>query len=438
MRRGAAIRRAAVSTVWTKAGTALLYLASLPIAKHALGIEAFAAYAVLASATVWFGFINIGVGPGLAVEVAEARAQADREAVGPLFSAAVLLAAVMGAVLLALSTSVALVVDMDDVYGARIAGTVGTGELRSSLLAVSALAVGHTVFGVAEGFRLGMQQQHVNNYWAAAGQVFAAMAIVVCALLTPTLPAMVTAAFGPPVLARGLNAATLVLARTDLRVRFAKLGKGIVLSLLRRNGAYTTVQLSVVVSSQLSVILVGRWEVSGDVASFFVLSSITQMGFGLLSAVVIPYTPAVRDAVSSGDRVWAAASYEKLVRLSVGFAVIAALGLALAGPYAIEVVYGPDTRPSTLLAVVFGLLFIVRSIEYVSFTTLVGIDDPWQPVTAFVIKTIVTLVLFLTLARASGITGFAVGLLLPTAFITVPYLDRRARSVLQRAGTAAA
>ena len=59
------------------------------------------------------------------------------------------------------------------------------------------------------------------------------------------------------------------------------------LSLLRRNGAYTTVQLSVVVSSQLSVILVGRWEVSGDVASFFVLSSITQMGFGLLSAVVI-------------------------------------------------------------------------------------------------------------------------------------------------------
>ena len=41
--------------------------------------------------------------------------------------------------------------------------------------------------------------------------------------------------------------------------------------------------------------------------------------------------------MSSGDRVWAAASYEKLVRLSVGFAVIAALGLALAGPYAIEV-----------------------------------------------------------------------------------------------------
>lgn len=429
--RDIAIRRAFLSTFWTKAGTAVVQLASLPVAKRALELEAFAAYGVLATATAWFAFVNLGVGPGLAVEVAEAKATGNEASYGSLFATAAALASLLGAIVLAMATAGAMLIDANRLFGRQIAFGVPANDLILSLIIACWLAVAHSVLGVVDGFRLGMQQQHLNNRWAAWGQALSAVSIVAIAVWLPSLPAMFVAAFGPPVLSRAANGASLVRGDPHLRLNVRAVRFGLVPKLLHRNGAFTVVQLSTILGSQLSIVLVSRTQAVDVTSSFFILSAVAQMGYGILSAAMTPFTTAARDALASGDVGWAKETYSRLTKYSAVYVAVVFVVMTSLGPLVVELAYGADTRPSLGLVAVFGLLFAATSAEYIDYTTLVGIDDPWTPVRPFIVKTILTISLFWVIGSRFGASGFVLALLIPTITATIPYLHWRVGVLLQ-------
>ena len=82
------IKYAVVTSLCSKAITIIMQVVALPIAVKALGNKQFVLYSMLISAVGWLSLVNLGIGPALTVNIAEAAVLKDRETEKRLFNSA--------------------------------------------------------------------------------------------------------------------------------------------------------------------------------------------------------------------------------------------------------------------------------------------------------------------------------------------------------------
>jgi O-antigen/teichoic acid export membrane protein len=109
---------------------------AMPLAIHALGPKSFALYAMLSSALMWLSLANIGMGPRVAIEIADAEVHGDQARQSRLVTGAVVPISAL-IVLLFLLLIVAKVIGIENVFGENYQDQASVISTRLLLLALS-------------------------------------------------------------------------------------------------------------------------------------------------------------------------------------------------------------------------------------------------------------------------------------------------------------
>lgn len=415
------IQYAAATSAVSKAITMAVQVIALPVAIRALGQERFALYAVLAASLGWLGMANIGVGPPLAVGIAEAAARDDEKTQSTLVSSAFLpvfcLVTVLGCGLLALLP----LIPVGRILGANFARQADTARTGAAVLLI--LVLTQALLSVTEAVQTGHQEQYVLNSWAAAGNLVSLVALLATAALWPSVISMIAAVHIPPVLARLLNSGFFLSRRHHLIPRLSGfnwlsarylLGNGVIFSLAGTLGNF--------LNHQYIVVLVGRMTTAQITSTFAIVVNVFMLAFGMLSMIAIPLWPAIADSLGRGDALWAQRAYRKTLVYGLLYGCVFAFTFSLIGKQILALWFGPAVMPSSTLLWLTGLYFVVDTWEYIHYTILIGLRRIWAPSLIYLCRSVLTVLAAPHLIRSFGESGAMIALLLSVVLITGPIL----------------
>ena len=340
-RRDRSIRLAVVTSFLSKAGTGLLQLLAIPIAVRVMGREEFGIFTSISLALSTVALLEVGIGPALAHGISKAGAEGDTHRRRVLASTAFfLMLALALATAIGLAT-VLLSVPIPTLFGSDFAGSeeVMRPALWIGLGTFSALFL----LNLTDRLREGLLEVATTNVWGAAGNIFAACAVAGGIWVFPEIWYLVIATHGSVVLAKLGNTIALWRKHPDLIPR-AKLFEGGTARHLFGDGlAFASAMLLTgVVEYNFCGWLVGRQGGPEEVALYGPLVALTVMQLGFVIMLSTPTWPAVADALARNDRDWARGASKKLYLYGCCFALAAATGMIVLGPWGFRIWLGEE------------------------------------------------------------------------------------------------
>lgn len=371
-RRNRAIKRAVITSLASKAGTALMQLVSIPIAVRVLGREEFGLYASISMVITTVILLEIGVGPALTHGLSDAVARGDRERERTYYSTSFFMMlglSLLGAFVLAgVVAMVPLSVMFGESYVGREAVMLPALWLGIGLFA-AVLVLGHTD-RAREGF---MEVGH-NNLWGGAGNLLAAASVGIGIWFFPNIYFLMIAVFGSQVLAKVGNTIHLWVRRSylipSLRAFRGAMAGGLLKDGLAFSAAYSVVG---VVEFNVCANLIGRVGGPGEVAVYSMLVTLCVSALGFVLMVTTPTWPAVVDARARGDIAWIRTASRRLFLFALSVGVAAAIGLGLLGTTLLPLWLGDDFGDVPQLALLaFGFYFLMHVWRHVGHVLLMG------------------------------------------------------------------
>jgi O-antigen/teichoic acid export membrane protein len=389
------------TSLGSKISTAVVQILAFPIAIRALGDAQFVLYAMLGSAIGWIGLVNVGVGPPLTVRMSDAQAAGDRVRQQQLLSSAF-----FPVLLLVLATGGALAlasrfVEPAALFGARYAADRQT--IMSGLWLLAIILLSQTLLSVVEAAQLGHQEQHHFNAMAIGGNLASAVAIVLVAILGPSVVGMVAAVGVPPVCFRIANAVRFMRGRPYLRptpgavswtLCRALLTTGLVFSLASGVGNF--------LCHQLPIVLVGRWRPLAEASSLAVALNALVLAAGMVASVAMPLWPAISDGMARGDRAWVARAYRRILAYAVGYGALGGVVFAILGSRLFTLWYGPSVDVSPALCAALGLYFFLLMWENAHFAVLIGVNRIGLPSVLYLGRSVAAIALMSMLVTPIG------------------------------------
>lgn len=364
-------RLAVASSLVSKLGTTLLQLLLIPLAAVALGVEGFALYVMLIAASGWLAITSLGLGPILSVQVAcnvvDGTPQREQIMVASAFWTSLglsLLAATLAAVaVLALPTS--------QIFGAQFESR--SHEIAAGFLVLSAIYVLQVNLSIFEAVQAGLQRQHTTNLVVALGALATLPVVFTVAHWMPTPVAMLAAGMLPTLVLRLAHAVWLVSKRMSMLPRWHCFDTRMVKLLLSSGAVYSLAgSAGNFISHALPTILIGRVLDAAQTGAFAATLHLITLLSGVTAMLVSPAIPAIASSLAQRDHVWVRKVYIKLLLASLGFAVVAALVLALAGNLIFDAWLRGAVQPSWGLLVSAGAYFVLSTWEVVHFSLLVA------------------------------------------------------------------
>jgi O-antigen/teichoic acid export membrane protein len=331
-RRDRSIRLAVGTSLLSKVGMAALQLLSIPIAIRVLGRAEFGLYTSVSLTLTMLSLFEIGVGPALAHGLAKANAEGDKAQSRVLASTSFFLMAGI-ALLIGIVGAVALsLVPLGSVYGEAFEGREGV--LRPALWVGLGLSISLFLFNLTERIREGFLEVAVTNACGAVGNLTAAVVVGIGVWKVPEVWFLVLAIHGALLLAKMANTALLWRKRPEMVPSWKFFRPGMAKHLLGDGLAFSTCCLMTgIVEFNLAGWMVGRQGGPSAVALYGVLVSLTVMQAGFVFMISTPTWPAVAEALARGDREWARKAARRFYGYGGGFALLAAVGLTVAGPW---------------------------------------------------------------------------------------------------------
>ncbi|MCH7226147.1 lipopolysaccharide biosynthesis protein [Haloferula sp. A504] len=340
-RRNRSIRLAVVTSFLSKAGTGLLQLLAIPIAVRVMGREEFGIYTSISLALSTVALLEVGIGPALAHGISKAGAEGDGRRRRVLASTSFLL--MLG---LALATAMGLAavllsVPIPTLFGDDFAGREQV--MRPALWIGLATFTALFLLNLTDRMREGLLEVAITNVWGAAGNVLAAIAVAGGIWFFPEIWYLVVAIHGSVVIAKVGNTVALWRKYPDLIPRPRSFDAATARHLFGDGLAFASAMLLTgVVEYNFCGWLVGRIEGPGQVALYGPLTALTVMQLGFVMMVSTPTWPAVADALARGDRDWARTASKKLYLYGCCFALAAATGMIVVGPWGFRIWLGEE------------------------------------------------------------------------------------------------
>ncbi|MFM2241459.1 MAG: hypothetical protein RLZ97_314 [Verrucomicrobiota bacterium] len=342
-RRERTIRLAVVTSVASKLGTVLLQLLAMPLAVRVLGREEFGLYATVTSTLAVVHALEIGVGPALAHGLSETSASGDVAKRRRLASTAFMV--VFGIAIIAfLGVSLVLAnVPFTTLYGERFAGMESS--LRPALWLGVALFALIFLLNLTDRMREGLLEVAYTNSWGAAGNVIAGLVVGIGIWHFPQVWFLVLAVFGTQCLMKVGNLIMLLRKHPELLPRPGLFDRGIAKSLLADGSAYSIAAMLVgIVEYHAAVWMVGKTYGPAQSALYGVFVQLTVMQLGFVIMLTTPTWPAVAEALVRNDLAWARKSAKRLYLVGGLIACAAFGGMAVLGPWAMEIWLGESFR----------------------------------------------------------------------------------------------
>ena len=401
--------------------TAIVQIIALPVAIRALGNKQFVLYAMLASAVGWLSLVNIGIGPALAVRIAEATARKDRLAEKQFLTSALL-------PILSIVFFIGIVFFFVIQY-ARITSLFGQNYIESGNIikeGISVLVVLfllQTVLSVVEAAQLGYQEQYILNLMAMASNMVCIIAIIFVAKYKPSVIWMIFAVNIPPFIFRIANVIIFFVKRSFLLPSINNFSWTVCKSLLSNGFIFSLAGgLGNFLCHQFPVIMAGRDWSSQDATSFAVAMNALIIASGMISMVTISLWPAISDSIARGEHDWVRLTYRRILMYSIIYGTFVGVIFAVFGTRLFRLWYGQSIYISQPLGIFLGLYFVLLMLENATFTMLIGMKLIIIPSILYLARSIFSIILMLTLLKFIGTSGPFISLCISVCIFTlVPF-----------------
>lgn len=289
---------------------------SVPLTYRYLGMERYGLWMTITSCILFLGFADFGVGNGLTASVAAANGRDSREEAHRQVSCGFFLLAIIAGVLMLVVAATYPMVPWAKLYGTKsLLASKEAGPASAVLVLCTLLSM---PVGTVLRIQLGYQEGYVGDLWNAGGNLLALTGILVATHLHGSLPILVCAVAGAPLLATTLNCATqFFFVRPWLRPRLSLFDSKAALHLASVGGLFFIQQCFGLVYYVSDNIVISREMGVAQVAHYAILQRIFSIGL-VAQYFMVPLWPAIGEAVVRRDYSWA----RVIVRRAIAFSVV--------------------------------------------------------------------------------------------------------------------
>jgi O-antigen/teichoic acid export membrane protein len=424
---------AVITSIISKVANTAVQVLAMPIALHALGVSRFGVYTTLAAAIGWLGLSSVGIGPGLTRKIAEAAAKEDIYLEKQLTSSAFFF--MLSIVLPLISFAFILIWIGNPILLFGLKYLPYLHEIREGLSALLVMFAIRMMLSIGEAAQMGYQEQYIINAWGAAGNLLCLVSLLFVTHYLPTVLGIILAVNGASTFTRLLNYLNLIFRkRPHLIPVFQSFNKSVLKGVIGTGIAFSLVQLSGILSYDLSIIISGRIIGPAASARVGIMMQAVTLGMGLVAMISQPLWPAITDAATRGEKEWIYNAYKRAIKMMMAYACLVGCVLGLGGRILVFYWFGPKVVPPFWLHFLFGIDFILEVWFHIHYIFLMGLGRIRKASILILTRSLVTFPLAIFSISHFGIAGAAFALVLPMLLLVSWTMPREFKIALNRIG----
>lgn len=336
-------------------GTSLI---TVPLTLKYLGTERFGLWITISSVLAMAAFADFGIGNGVLNATAQALGRDDKEGIRRAISSGFAILSIIALSLLSLFFAVYPLINWANFF--KVVTPQAKTEAGPALVAFAVCFALNIVLDVVQRVQLGIQEGYRYGLWQMAGSIAGLMGVLVGIWMHASLPMLVIAIAGAPVVATFFNTVHFFgFSRRDLRPSSRLISQAMILQIARLGSLFFVLQVVVALAYSADNFIIARALGALTVPEY----AIPQRLFSVISMIgamlLTPLWPAYGEAVSRGDLLWVRRTLRQSLLIVFGGSAIAALVLLLLSRILISWWVGPGIQPPFLLLLGLAVWSIV-------------------------------------------------------------------------------
>jgi O-antigen/teichoic acid export membrane protein len=399
-----------VSSLATRAITALVGLVTIPLALSYLGKEQYGLWAVVTSFVAWTGLFDFGIVNSLVNALSEANGKNDQEGaksyVSTAFFALFAISIILG-MLLALCSGW---IPWSRVLAVRI--PIAQRTVMWTVVAALACFLAGLPLSIVRQIYAGYQKSYIGNLFTIFSSLATLAALYVVVWDRGGLPWLVFAFAGPTVLIAFVN--LLYLTRKEMPWIAPQLG--LVSRRAMRRLSSTSMplflfQVGALLVNETQMIVLAHVTSLKLVSEYSIIWRLVVTFASLIGLGTGAFIPAFREAHERGDGSWLKAGFRRMLLLRMSIAAAATLTLSFGGNFILRKwLHRGDFNFPISLWIAQGIS-LLGAIWVTAFSDLLTIMDRiWIQVGLVLINGVTTIVLTAVLAPKFGLLGATISI----------------------------
>lgn len=422
-----------VASIIAKGTVLLVTFITIRVMFRYLGGEQYGLWVVLASFTVVFSYLDLGIGNALLNSFSEARSQGDQKTVQALVSNAFFLLVGFGLILGVGFLVAYSLIPWDVVFNTSSLELLRVAGPAAAIL-ISCLLVNLPLF-LSTRIQLGTQHGFRNSLWEILGQAVGLAAILTVVHFRGDL-VWLALATGSGFLIASLGNALSLFWSTDhsLRPALHHVELTTITKLLKTGLIYLLLQLAAILMVAVDTLIAAQVLGPAAAAQYAIPMRLFSALLSISSLYALPLWPAYCEALAKGERLWARQAVIRSVSIVTMFSVLPAIFLVIGGRSILTYWVGPEIQPSLSLLLSLALWTVMAALS-TAFSMFLNAHKKLRiQVYCAVVTAIVSFGLRIVLARHYGLAGIGWGLVIPYALITFIPLSLVTRQLTQELG----
>lgn len=410
-RRNRSVKSAISTSLASKVSTAVLQLASLPVAARVLGREEFGIYATVSTVIVAVAMLQLGVGPALAKGISEASAEDDKKREASFYRTGAVLIGLLILGGFGIVSCVLTFTPITILFGETYAPWQS--QMTSALWCGAILMAGQLLVAHTDRVREGYMEAASVNASSGLGNLCSALIVALGISHFPSVEFLLLSIFLPNIIARLVNTALLLRKRPYLISTPGGFSREIMKILIRDGISFTATSFVVfMVEFGVCALLVGRWLGPSEVALFHVLKALRTAFLGFLKMVGTPVWAALIDARKQDDQDWTQTAIRRYRFYLLTLSAAAGVVLIALGSYLLPLWYGEEFGASRLIFAALAAFLFATGWRFIHRTIAIGLGQLSETVRPILFGLAAELTLAVIGLNWLGLAGLFFGLAL--------------------------
>jgi len=357
-------RRAALTSGATAIGRGfglVATLISVPLTIGYLGAERYGIWMTISSVIALLGFADLGLGNGLLNAIATAHGRDDRGVARSCVSSAFFLLAGLAALLAVMFALCYPSIPWHRLF--NVSADVGRQEAGPAMAVFFGCFLLGLPLGIVSRIQMGYQQGFMNAVWQAVGSLLTLACLLIAIWMRASLPMLVLALAGAPLLATALNSAMLF-GRTMpwLKPTWSAASWQAARQLGQSGAMFLMLQICVSLFSSADNLIVAQLNGPTQVAELAVPARLFSVAGALVVLALSPLWPAYGEALATGDFAWVRHTVVRSTACSAIASAVAVLPVIVFGKLIVSSWAGAEIQPTQNLLVALGCWTILSGI----------------------------------------------------------------------------
>jgi O-antigen/teichoic acid export membrane protein len=357
-------RRAALTSAATVLGRGaglLATLISVPLTIRYLGTERYGIWMTISSIVALLGFADLGLGNGLLNAISTSHGRDDRDFARKCVSSAFFLLTGLAVFLAVIFFLCYPSIPWHRVF--NVSPEVGRQEAGPAMAVFFGCFLVGLPLGIVNRIQMGYQQGFVNAAWQAVGSLLTLICLLGAIWWRGSLPVLVLALAGAPLLATACNGATLFCRNMPWLVPTWSATSWQAARQIGQMGfMFLILQVCVALLSSVDNLIVAQILGQEAVTQLAVPARLFSVAGAVAMIALMPLWPAYGEAMARGDIAWVKRTVIRSTVCAAAVSLTIALPLMVLGKPIVQAWAGVEIQPSQSLLVALGVWTVLSTV----------------------------------------------------------------------------